>query len=310
MTAGSSGHASVLGFDLFYRSFGPERGATTVLGLHGGPGASHDYLLPFADLARRGYRVVLFDQLGCGASEVPSDRSLFSLEHHVAEVEGIRSALGLGQVHLVGSSYGGLLALAVALARPESLRSVTTVGGLASVPLAREEMTRLRAALPSDVQATLDRCEAEGRTKSPEYVAACEVFYRRHLCRLPAWPPEFVRSLEYTASRPVYEYMNGPSEFTITGTIRSIDLSPELGRIRLPTLVLGGRHDEITPKVARQIRDGIPGARGVTFEESSHTPFWEERERFVQVVEEFLGSVDENASSGRRSAAAGNVGPR
>lgn len=287
-----SGRIAVLGHQLFFRSFGPESRAPVVLGLHGGPGASHDYLLPLADLGRRGYRVVLFDQLGCGRSDVPADRSLFSLEHHVAETEAIRSALGLGRVHLVGSSYGGLLGLAYALAHPDALRSLTTVGGLASVPLARAEMDRLRADLPPEIRVTLDRCEATGQTDRPEYAAACDVFYHRHLCRLSPWPPEVVRSMELTLSRPVYPYMNGPSEFCITGTIRDIDLSGELSRIRAPTLVLGGRYDEITPAVARQIREGIPGARGHTFEESSHMPFWEERAEFLRVLSEFLESVD------------------
>ena len=292
MSSEASGHVSVLGFRLFYRSFGPTDGAPTVLGLHGGPGASHDYLLPLADLTRAGYRVVLFDQLGCGQSEVPSDRTLFSIDHHVQEVEGIRAALRLGRVHLIGSSYGGLLAIAVALAHPESLRSLTTVGGLASVPLAQREMNRLRAALPSETRATLDRCEAEGLTHSPEYLAACDVFYRRYVCRLPVWPREVSRSFDLATSHPVYPYMNGPSEFTITGTIRDVDLSGQLGRIHTPTLVLGGRYDEVTPAVADQIRSGIPGAVGVTFEASAHLPFWEERDRFIDVVTKFLRSVD------------------
>jgi proline-specific peptidase len=295
MTTGRSGHLSVLGYRLFYRSFGPENGAPTVLGLHGGPGASHDYLLPLADLADAGYRVVLFDQLGCGASEIPPDRSLFSLEHHVAETEGIRSGLGLGKVHLVGSSYGGTLAIAYALAHPDALRSLVTVGGLASVPLAQAEMNRLRGELPPDVRATLDACEANGTTDRPEYAAACAVFYRRYVCRLDPWPPELNRSLELAATHAVYPYMNGPSEFTITGTIREIDLSPQLGKIRAPTLVLGGRYDEVTPRVAQQIRDGIPGARGHTFEASSHTPFWEERAEFFRVLRAFLQSVDRGA---------------
>jgi len=294
----SEGHVVVDGFRLFYRSFGPDAGVPTVLGLHGGPGASHDYLRPLADLTRFGYRVVLFDQLGCGRSEVPDDRALFSLEHHVQETEGVRTALDLGRVHLVGSSYGGLLALAVALAHPEALRSLTTIGGLASVPLAQAEMGRLRRELPPQTQRTLDRCEANGTTSHPEYAAAAMEFYRRHLCRLDPWPAEMVHSLEATTSHPVYPYMNGPSEFTITGTIRDIDLSAELPRIRMPTLVLGGRYDEVTPRVAEQIRGGIPGARGVTFLESSHVPFWEERERFTQVLAGFLEDVDEHATPG------------
>jgi proline-specific peptidase len=288
----ASGFVTATGFRLFYRSFGPAKGLPTVLGLHGGPGASHDYLLPLADLAEFGYRVVLFDQLGCGQSEVPTDRSLFTLEHNVQEVEEVRRNLSLGRVHLVGSSYGGLLAIAMALAHAENLRSLTTVGGLASVPLASTELVRLRHELPASVQATLDRCEAEGTTGTPEYAAACMEFYRRHLCRLSPWPAELSRSLEMCQTHPVYPLMNGPSEFTITGTIRGIDLSPRLGEIRLPTLVLGGRYDEVTPKVAEQIRGGVPGAHGVTFSESSHVPFWEERDRFIAVVARFLNRVD------------------
>jgi len=292
MDEGRSGFVSVLGYRLFYRSFGAEKGLPTVLALHGGPGASHDYLLPIADLVPFGYRVVLFDQLGCGRSDVPEDHSLFTLEHHVQETEELRRNLSLGRVHLLGSSYGGLLAIAVALAHPDSLRSLTTVGGLASVPLASAEMQTLRRALPPSVQATLDRCEAEGTTGSTEYATAAMEFYRRHVCRLPAWPPELTRSLDLALSHPVYPLMNGPSEFTIVGTIKDIDLSDQLSKIHLPTLVLGGRYDEVTPKVAEQIRRGIPGARGVTFEESAHVPFWEEPERFLAVVARFLDHVD------------------
>ncbi len=285
------GYVPVTGYRLFYRSFGLEKGLPVVLGLHGGPGATHDYLLPLADLADRGFRVVLFDQLGCGRSDVPTDPSLFSLEHHVQEVEELRRNLGLGRVHLLGSSYGGLLALAVALAHQDRLLSLITVGGLASVPLAQAEMDRLRRELPPSVQETISRCEASGATASPEYAEACMEFYRRHLCRMWPWPPEVAYSLGMCQQRPVYPLMNGPSEFTMTGTIRDVDLSAQLHRIRLPTLVLGGRYDEVTPKVAEQIRNGIPGARGVTFPESSHVPFWEEREHFIAVVSRFLDQV-------------------
>jgi len=84
--------------------------------------------------------------------------------------------------------------------------------------------------------------------------------------------------------------MNGPNEFTITGTIKDIDLTPRLSTIHVPTLVTGGRYDEVTPNVARQIRDHIPGARQVTFEKSSHVPFWEERAAFMEEVASFLRS--------------------
>ena len=291
----SEGRITVLGYRLFYRTFGRADLGSTVLGLHGGPGASHDYLSPLSDLAEAGHRVVLFDQLGCGRSDVPDDPSLFTIEHHVREVEGVRSQLGLGRVHLVGSSYGGLLALAYVLAYPGEVRSLTTIGGLASVPLAQAEMNRLKAVLPADVLETMRRCEADGRLDSAANQAAVDVFYRRHLCRLDPWPKELTYSLAQAAARPVYRIMNGPNEFTITGTIRDVDLSPRLREIRVPTLVLGGRFDEVTPTVARQIHEGIPGSRWVTFEQSSHLPFWEERERFFTVLSSFLRTGDRSA---------------
>src|SRR5215471_8225543 len=109
----AEGFVSVDGYKLFYRVYGAST-SPPVLVLHGGPGMSHDYLLPMADLSERGYRVVFFDQLACGRSEVPKDTALFTLDHHVFETESVRSALNLGRVHLIGSSYGGLLALAYA----------------------------------------------------------------------------------------------------------------------------------------------------------------------------------------------------
>ncbi len=284
----SEGFAKVLGYRLFYRSFGtPTKG--TVLCLHGGPGASHDYLLPLADLAQFGYRVVLFDQLGCGRSQRPRGTALFTTDHHVEEVEGVRRALGLGRVHLMGSSYGGALVLAVALRHPKSLRSLIVSSGLASTPLTVREMWRLIDRLPTDVRATIHRYNASGDFRNPKYLKAVDVFYRRHLCRLPVWPHEVVQTLDKTGI--VYEVMNGPNEFTITGRIRDWDVTDRLPRIRIPTLVTVGRYDEVTPRVAREIHRGIRGSKLVQFNESSHLAFWEERSRYIEVLRTFLDGV-------------------
>jgi len=283
----TQGTVRVLGHRLFYRSFGaPRRGV--LLTLHGGPGATHDYLLPLADLARDGYRVVFFDQLGCGRSEVPRSATEYTVERYTEEVEAVRRALRLGRIHLVGSSWGGLLALSVARTYPASLQSLVTIGGIADIPLAEREMRRLRNRLPPAARRALDRYEARGEFDHPAYLRACREFYERHLCRVRPWPRELQHSLEMAARRPVYPTMNGPNEFTITGTIRYWDMSRDLGRIRTATLVTGGRYDEVTPRVARQIHEGIPGSTWVTFARSSHTPFWEERPRFMEVVARFL----------------------
>ena len=285
----TEGHVKILGFDLFYRTYGrPTKG--TILCLHGGPGATHDYLLSLEDLAQFGYRVVLIDQLGCGKSARPRGTALYTIAHNVEEVEGVRKALQLGKVHLMGSSYGGALAIATALKYQRNLRSLVITGGLASVPLTVREMRRLVNRLPPKTRATLAKYEAREDYENPEYLAAVDVFYRRHVCRLPIWPREVTYSFEHL-SRPVYFTMNGPNEFTIIGTIRDWDVTDQLPTIRIPTLVTVGRYDEVTPRVAESIHRGIRGSKLVRFEKSAHLAMWEERSHYIGVVRDFLDRV-------------------
>lgn len=277
----------VTGFPVYYRICGGPSERPTVLCIHGGPGATHDYLQPLADLTRAGYRVVFMDQLGCGRSERVTDPSLFTVEHNVREVEELRANLGLGTVHLFGSSYGGLLAIAYTLAYPQHVRTLVTAGGIASVPLTNRELERWIDQLPAADRDAIRAGNAKKEYDSPAYLRAVEVFYHRYLCRLPEWPEPVRYSLEQI-SVPVYGHMNGPNEFTIVGTIRDWDVTDQLPRIRTPTLVTGGRYDEVSPAVARHIADGIAGSELVTFEKSSHMPFWEERDAYIDRVQRFL----------------------
>jgi len=283
------GYVTVQGLKLYYREFGESKKGT-ILCLHGGPGATHDYMLPLADLAEYGYRVVFIDEFGCGRSELPKNIALLNIEYGVEEVEGVRKVLNLGKIHLIGSSYGGLLAIAYALKYQKNLKSMVTIGGLHSVPLATAEMDRMKSELPPDVVGTLQEYEALGDYENPEYLKAVEVFYKKHLCRLEPWPKELIYSLEHI-SKPVYLTMNGPNEFTIMGNIRYWDVTNQLHKIRIPTLVTGGKYDEVSQKVARGIHRGIKRSKLVTFQKSSHLPMWEEREKFVAVVRKFLDSV-------------------
>ena len=283
----TDGYVNVLGFDLFYRQFGePTRGE--ILCLHGGPGATHDYLLALADLAGHGYRVTFYDQLGCGRSQLPRNIALFVPEHYVEEVEAFRRKMKLGKPHVIGSSWGGMLAIAFALKYQRNMTTLTTVGGLHSVPLTVKGMDRMKQDLPKDVQQTLAKYETEGDYWNPEYLKAVTVFYNKHLCRLTPWPQELTYSLDHT-SKPVYGTMNGPNEFTIIGNTRYWDVTDQLKTIKIPTLVLGGRYDEVSPVVAREIHRHIHGSELTIFPNSSHLPFWEEREAFMTRVIRFLG---------------------
>lgn len=282
------GLVEVDGFKLFYRQFGePERGE--VLCLHGGPGVPHDYMLSIADLADHGYRVTFYDQLGVGRSDAPKDKELYVMERYADEVEGFRKAMGLGKPHIIGSSCGGQLGIAYALAYQKNVRTLITVGGIHNFPLTIQEMARLRSELPESVKETLRKYEASGDYFHPEYLKAVDVFYRKHLCRLKRWPAEVVYSTEHV-SELVYHTMNGPNEFTVIGNIRYWDVTPKLKTIRVPTLVLSGAYDEVTPKVARDLHRHIPRSELTIFKNSSHMPFWEERETFMRRVNRFIAA--------------------
>ncbi len=246
-----------------------------------------------ASLAETGRRVIFYDQLGCGNSDRPHDPSLWTVELFVAEVAAVRAALGLERVHLLGQSWGGMLAMEYALTQPDGLASLLIESSPASMRQWVAEANRLRAALPPDDQATLLRHEAAGTTDDPAYEAALSTFYARHVCRLDPVPDFVARSFAKLAANPeVYHTMNGPSEFHVVGTLQNWDITARLGEIRVPTLVLSGRHDEATPAIAATVRDGIPGAEGVIFEESSHMCHAEEPERFREVVSAFLARIE------------------
>jgi proline-specific peptidase len=285
------GFVSFRGRRTWYRDVG--RGVASdrlpLVVVHGGPGVPHGYLEPLEEWADAGRRVVFYDQLGCGASDHPHDLSLWTVELFVSELLAVREALGLERCHLLGQSWGALLSIEHVLAHPDGIATLTLADPLVSAPQWCAEAAGLRAQLPSDLQEALTRCEADGTTDSPAYEAAMLFYYRRHVCRLDPWPACLMRALDALAEDPeVYRTMWGPSEFHCTGTLRDWDVSDRLAEIAVPTLVLGGRHDECTPAIQEAAHRAIPDSEWIVFEESSHAPHLEERERFRAVVEDFL----------------------
>jgi len=274
-----------MGYKIFYKTFGA--GNDVLLCLHGGPGVPHYYLLPLAKLANDSFRVVFYDQLGVGSSEKPEDTSLFNIERAAEEVEGVRMALGLGRINLLGSSYGGALALQYALKYQEHIKKMIIASGLASVPETVSEMKRLKNLLPKETQDVMKEHESKSAFLHPEYLKAVNEYYRNFLCRLPEWPEDVVRALN-ELSVPVYFTQNGPNEFTIIGTWKDWDITARLPEIKVPTLVTVGRYDEVTPKIAESIHKGIPGSELRVFENSAHLTMWDEKEKYLQAVKEFL----------------------
>ncbi|TMC03343.1 MAG: alpha/beta fold hydrolase [Chloroflexi bacterium] len=301
----SEGTVEFRGWRTWYRvtgSLDPSSPLAPIVLLHGGPGATHDYLDAMRGLAGSGRAVVQYDQLGNGRSTHLRDRGadFWTVGLFCDELHNLLAGLGLAGdgaagrgYHLLGQSWGGCLALEHALRQPPGLRSLVLADTLSSVPDFAAECQRLLAGLPPDVQATIRRHEEAGTTADPAYVEACMVFYKRHVCRLDTWPDEVLRSFQAIDDDPtVYGTMNGPSEFTVIGTIRDWQVTERLGEIRVPTLIVSGRHDETTPRLQETLRDGIAGSEWVCFEDSSHMPHLEEPERWLETVGAFLGRAD------------------
>jgi L-proline amide hydrolase len=264
--------------------------------LHGGPGAAHDYIEPIAALATDAVRpCVLYDQLGCGRSEHLPDApgEFWTVDLYKRELLALLEHLGIAHgYHLLGQSWGGMLAMEHAHDRPSGLRSMVVANSPASIELWVAETGRLRSMLPGDVQETLTRHEQAGTTTSPEYEAAVMRFYERHLCRIP-FPDCLNRSFaQMTADPTVYHAMNGPSEFHVIGSLRDWDVTPKLGAVSVPVLVISGRYDEATPAVVGPLVDALPDARWELFDGASHCTHLEQPERFLGLVEEFLAAND------------------
>ena len=289
------GTVSFRGYKVWYRIVGDHDtpGKLPLLCLHGGPGAPHDYLEPLEAMAASGRRVITYDQLGCGSSDHPHNPSMWTVALFVEELGRMRQALGLDRVHILGQSWGGMLAMQYALTQPSGLASLIVADSPASMPQWVAEANRLRAELPSAVQQTLLKHEADGTTDDPAYQEAMLVFYRRHVCRLDPWPECLNRSFDKLAQDPeVYNTMNGPSEFHVIGVIKDWDIAARLGEIHVPTLIISGRYDEATPLIAETVQRGIPGSEWVLFENSAHLHHLEETPRFLQVLSSFLDRLE------------------
>lgn len=282
-------------YKTWYRIAGDQedQGKFPLLCLHGGPGMAHDYLEPLETIAGTGRRVIFYDQLGCGNSDHPHDPTLWDVQLFVEEVGAVREFLRLDQVHLLGQSWGGFLAQEYMLTKPGGVKGLILANTAASTKRWIAEANRLRAQLPVEVQQTLAKHEHAGTTEDPDYVAATEVYYRRHLCRLDPWPTCLQRTLDQLAQDPeVYNVMWGPSEFYCTGRLRNCNIEGRLGEIHSATLIISGEYDESTQAINQLLQKGIRDSEWVVLPGCSHTPHLEATEKYTQILTDFLTEVE------------------
>ena len=287
----SESYIKILGIKIYYKFFKSKEEKAVLMTMHGGPGMSHDYMLPVSDLASKQISVLFYDQFGCGRSEEPQDLSKFSIDYGVDEAEEVRRTLFSDRkVFLLGSSYGGALALAYSLKHQDKLHGLILSGALSSVPFTVMEMHRLVNELPDWAKNAINSSQA-GDNTSPEYQKAIDLFYHRHFLRLENYPEPVLQSLKYAEERNVYRIMNGPNEFTITGTISGWDITEKISSIKIPTLITTGEYDEVTPKIAEILNNKINGSKLIVFKGCSHLTMWEKRSEYNSTLAEFILST-------------------
>ena len=283
--------------ETWYRIEGDlNNGQTPLVLLHGGPGAAHNYLIAIAEaVAPTGRAVVLYDQIGCGLSthlpEAPKE--FWTPELFMEELQLLVEHLGISENYfLLGQSWGGMLGMQFATHKPAGLRALVVADSPAGMKIWVSEANKLRALLPEEVEATLQLHEAAGTTDSAEYIAAMDVFYAKHVCRVPM-PPDVLASFAQMSEEPtVYHTMNGPSEFHCIGSLKDWDIHDQLHKISVPTLLLSGAYDEATPAMVQEIHRRIPDVVWELFPLSSHMPHVEEPERFAGILNSYLQTHD------------------
>jgi proline iminopeptidase/L-proline amide hydrolase len=277
-------------FKTWYQRVGQsEPGKTPLLALHGGPGCPHNYLKSLDELAwRYGREVIYYDQLGCGNSP-GGDPELWDTTLWVEELGVLREALGLDEVHLLGQSWGGMLAMQYALTQPKGVKSMVVASSPASIPLWEEEANRLLSYMPPEQRDAIQRGLDDGVYDRPDYLEAADEFYRRHVLDMDPVPDYVAYSLDNTGE--CYYTMQGYNEFMVIGKLKGWDVSDRLGEISIPTLLTSGHADEATPLIVKEIYDGIPGARWELLR-GTHMVHVEQKEAYNALVEAFFEEHD------------------
>jgi proline iminopeptidase len=283
------GYVTVTGGKVWYRIVGAGKPGVPLLALHGGPGGtsdSFDSLAPLADERP----VVVYDQLGSGLSDRPSEDSLYTVERYVEELAQVRAALGLTHIHLLGHSWGTMLAVDYILTKgPDGIQSLILSGPCLSMKRWIADQRAYLAQMPRDLQEAVARNEAAGTYDSAEYTAAIRAYYRVHLVRTDVWQ---LTARKQTFGKDVYRFMWGPSEFTCTGTLKTYERADRLNEIHLPTFFACGQYDEATPESTAYYQSKLPGSELKVFPGASHMTYLEQPEAYCSAVRDFLHQVE------------------
>lgn len=268
------------------------KGAIKMLTLHGGPGFVHDYLECFEDfLPKHGISFYYYDQLGSGNSDKPDDVALWTVDRFRGEVEQVRKALGLDKFYLYGHSWGGMLGIEYALQHQDHLKALIISDMTAGIPEYEAYAQTLLAELSEEDRKTLEKFAAEGKFEAPEYLNIMfGKVYAEHLIRINPWPEPVDRAFKKFNAQ-VYNTMQGPNEFVISGNFKTWSRWDDLPKIKIPTLIITGGKGTMNPSDIRRMGRLIPHSR-VVITEGSHLEMYDDQERYFKELVRFVKDVE------------------
>jgi proline-specific peptidase len=287
MTERREGFLDFKGYKTWYIVHGEDHARTPLVVVHGGPGYPHNGLNNTAELAKNGYPVVLYDQLGCGRSDRPDDVSLWTVDTFLEELDTLRQHLGFSKINLLGQSWGGALAIEYCLKYGGYVDKLVLHSPLIDSRLWVEETDKLKDQLPDNQGEYMRELEQTGDTDSDEYSKLSDLFDETFVMRVNPKPQDHLDSIK-GAGLAVYHTMWGPSEAYATGNLKEWSAIDRLKNIRQKTLLISGKFDEATPKQMRIIADTIPDIKWELFENSSHCANLEEPRKYIATVAEHL----------------------
>ena len=282
------------GFKTYYRIVNPESKKTPLILLHGGPGSTCNYFETLDALAEIDDRpLVMYDQIGCGKSMVTGHPELFNAEVWLEELAEIRKHLNLDEVHILGQSWGGMMAIWNAIEKkPQGVKSYILSSTLSSAKLWKEEQYRRIAYMPQDMQEAIHKAVATDNYETKEYQEALAEFMQRHCAGdITEDSPECLRRSKI-AGTEAYIVGWGHNEFLPTGTLSGYEFTERLNEIKTPCLITNGQSDLCSPFVAKTMYDNLPNAEWELFANSRHMPFVEENEKYIKVLQTWLNKND------------------
>jgi proline iminopeptidase len=287
-------------FKVWTKRIGSHQGMKVLL-LHGGPGSTHEYFEVFEPyFSDAGIEYYYYDQLDSAFSDQPNNRSLWSLDRFVDEVEQVRLALGLDNTnfYLFGNSWGGMLGIEYALKYQDNLKGLIISNMMSSVPEYNKYVNEvLGPQLPPEVFAELVEIEARAEYENPRYMELLSThFYTRHMLRMPLdqWPDAVMRSIG-KQNQDLYVTMQGPSEFGMTGNalLKNWDRSKELSQITVPALTIGAAHDTMDPRHMEWMASEFKNGKYLHCPNGSHLCLYDDQEIFFTGLIQFIKEVDE-----------------